>query len=90
MHNISISILYQGMLLTGYAQPLETLQDVVPSILLIYIQGWYLGRLSYCDSKWSMDQPIDPKFIEALGGYIQSHIQSLTKAMNYKRADADN
>ena len=84
MNNIPISIIYHGMLLTGYANPLETLEDAVPFSMMIYIQGWCIGKLSYSNNKWSMDQPIDPKFIELLGSYLTSYIQSLKKAMNYK------
>jgi hypothetical protein len=79
MNTIPISVDYQGMLLTGHADPLENFKDSLPSRLIIYIQGWCLGTLSYCNNKWSMDKPIDPLFIESLGNYISSYMRSLKK-----------
>jgi hypothetical protein len=79
MDNIPISIIYHDMLLTGYAQPLEDPEDIIPSSLSIYIQGWCLGTLRYCNNKWLMDQPIDTTFIELLGSYIYSYIRLLKK-----------
>jgi hypothetical protein len=83
MNTIPITIVYQGMLLKGHANPLQTLQDATPSSMMIFIQGWCIGTLSYVNEKWSMDSPIDPRFIEALGRYVYSYIRSLKKAMNY-------
>ena len=83
MNTIPIMIVYQGMLLKGNAKPLETSNEVTPSSLRIYIQGWCLGTLSYSENKWIMDQPIDPNFIESLGRYIYSYIESIRKAMNH-------
>jgi hypothetical protein len=82
MNNIPISISYQGMLLKGYANLLETSNNSIPSSLMIYIQGWCLGTLFYSDKKWMMDKPIDPKFVELLGSYIYSYMQSVKKQMN--------
>jgi hypothetical protein len=76
MASIPIYILYQGMVLSGYALPV---QDIVISNyppLQIFIQGWNLGTLSYANQKWSMDKPIDSKFIEALGNYVEGYMQS--------------
>lgn len=83
MNTIPITIFYQGMLLKGFASPVQTLQNAIPSSLTIYLQGWCIGTLHYADEKWTMDQPIDPKFIEALGSYIFSYVLSIKKAMNY-------
>jgi len=83
MNTIPITIIYEGMLLKGNAKPLEAFNDIRPSSLMIYIQGWCLGKLSYSNNKWIMDQPIDPKFIELLGRYIYSYLESVKKAMNY-------
>lgn len=82
MNNICISIIYQGMLLTGHAEPIETSEDAFPSRLKVYIKGWYIGNLSYHEKKWSMDQPIDQRFIDSLGAYIYLHINAIKKAMN--------
>jgi hypothetical protein len=79
MNNIPITITYQGMLLKGHANPLETLDDSTPSSLMIYIQGWCLGILNYRNKEWAMDKPIDPKFIESLGQYIYLYLQALKK-----------
>jgi hypothetical protein len=84
MNNIPITIVYQGMLLKGYADPVQSLQDATPSSLLIYIQGWCIGTLSFSDERWSMDKPIDPAFIEELGAYIYSYMQSIKKSMRYQ------
>jgi hypothetical protein len=82
MNTIPITIVYQGMLLKGYANTLESLNDV-PSSLSIYIQGWFIGNLANKDNKWKMDQPIDIDFIDALGNYITSYMRSVKKAMSY-------
>jgi hypothetical protein len=84
MNNIPITIVYQGMLLKGYAEPLQSLQDATPSSLVIYIQGWCIGTLSFLNKTWSMDKPIDPAFIEELGRYIYSYMQSVKKKMRYQ------
>ena len=85
MNAIPITISYQGMLLKGHASTLQTLQDAVPSSVIIYIQGWRLGTMTYTGEKWTMDQPIDPKFVDDLGNYIRSYMRSIKKAMNYGR-----
>jgi hypothetical protein len=72
MYNIPICINYQGMLLAGHAYPIRTFGDNMHCSLQIFIQGWYLGILTYNDGKWTMDQPIDTEFIKALGKYIQA------------------
>jgi hypothetical protein len=82
MNTIPISISYQDMLLTGYADPVESFEETVPSSLVIFIQGRCLGTLQYRNHQWSMDKPIDPFFIESLGAYICSYIKSLKKALN--------
>jgi len=84
MNNIPITIIYQGMLLRGYAEPIQCLQDATPSSLVIYIQGWCIGTLSFNNEKWSMDKPIDHVFIEQLGNYIYSYMHSVKKAMRYR------
>ena len=81
MNNIPVSIIYQGMILKGYASPLQYSQDAVPSSLLVYIQGWCIGTLYFSGEKWTMDQPIDPKFVEALGKYIHSYVRSVADAI---------
>ena len=83
MNTIAITIFYQGMLLKGFASPLQTLENALPSSLMIYLQGRCIGTLNYTGEKWTMDQPIDPEFIEALGSYIFSYLLSVKKAMNY-------
>lgn len=82
MNTIPITIVYQGMVLKGHANPLQTLQDATPSSLRIYLQGWCIGTLSCVNEKWLMDKPIDPKFIDALGKYILTYFSSLKKAMS--------
>ena len=77
MNIIPVSVDYGGMLLTGYAEPLENFRDSLPCRLLIYIQGRCLGTLSFSNNKWSMDKPIDPLFIKSLGDYIASYMRSL-------------
>jgi hypothetical protein len=84
MNKIPITIVYQGMLLKGYAESIQSLQSATPSSLVIHIQGWHLGTLSFVDKKWSMDKPIDPAFIEELGQYIYSYMQSVKKKMRYQ------
>jgi hypothetical protein len=84
MNKIPITIVYQGMLLKGYAEPIQSLQSATTSSLVIHIQGWNLGTLSFVDKKWSMDKPIDPAFIEELGQYIYSYMQSVKKKMRYQ------
>ena len=81
MNTIPLSIIYQGMLLKGYAASVESFHDFTPSTLLVYIQGWYIGTLSFKDGKWSMDKPIDPAFVEQLGKYIHLTIQKVRSAM---------
>ena len=81
MNNIPVSIIYQGMILKGHASPLQYSQDNLPQSLLVYIQGWCIGTLFYSDEKWTMDQPIDTKFIEALGKYIYSYARSHVDAV---------
>jgi hypothetical protein len=83
MNIIPLTIVYQGMLLRGHASPLVCFQNADPSSLTIYIQGWHLGTLNFINEKWIMDQPIDPKFIEALGTYISTYMLSIKQAMNY-------
>ena len=69
MCTIPIAIDCQGVLITGFANPLPNSEsNLFP--LKIYIKGWCLGVLNNENNKWIMDQPIDPKFIEALGKYI--------------------
>jgi hypothetical protein len=85
MNNIPITITYQGMLLKGYANPLKISGSSAPSSLMIYIQGWCIGTLIYKNKKWSMDKPIDPRFVESLGKYIFSYLQSVKKAMSCTR-----
>jgi hypothetical protein len=72
MANIPIYIMYQGMLLSGFAYPVKTTESL--SSFEIFIQGWKLGILTYSDYKWSMDKPIDPNFINALGDYFESFV----------------
>lgn len=76
MHTIPIAIPYQGMLLTGYANTIDASQPALTS-LRIYIKGWCLGTLTKQNNSWTMDQPIDPKFIEALGSYLLNYIRSV-------------
>jgi hypothetical protein len=85
MYKIPICIGYQGMLLTGHAYPVKVTGNDGSSSLQIFIQGWYLGILSYKDEKWTMDKPIDPEFVKALGNYIHASEKSIiaTAAMNY-------
>jgi hypothetical protein len=82
MNTIPISISYQDMLLTGYADPVESVEETIPSSMVIFIQGRCLGTLQYCNHTWSMDKPIDPFFIESLGAYICSYLQSAKTVMN--------
>jgi len=81
MNNIPLSINYQGMILKGYASPLHCSEDAVPTSLLVYIQGWCIGTICYTGEKWAMDQPIDSKFVDALGSYIHSYVRSLADAL---------
>jgi hypothetical protein len=83
MYNIPICINYRGMLLTGYAYPVQASGNDSSPSLQIFIQEWYLGILSYTNEKWTMDQPIDPEFVNALGHYIYSYMHSVKKAMRY-------
>jgi hypothetical protein len=76
MANIPIDILYQGMILSGYAVPAKIMANPDAPVLQIFIQGWELGTLTYAGQKWSMDKPIDPKFIEALGEYVHGYIHA--------------
>lgn len=83
MNIIPLSIVYQGMLLKGYATAVGTFDDVFPSSLSVHIQGWFIGTLSKPEGKWTMDQPIDPMFVEVLGSYIVSYMQAVKKEMSY-------
>lgn len=83
MNIIPLSIVYQGMLLKGYATAVGTFDDVFPSSLSVHIQGWFIGTLSKTEGKWTMDQPIDSMFVEVLGSYIVSYMQAVKKEMSY-------
>ena len=80
MQNIPIAIIYQGMLLSGYALPLQLDNDNFS--LKIFIKGWDLGTLSRQNERWTMDQPIDPAFISTLGKYIEGYMHAAKKAMH--------
>ena len=80
MNNVSVSIIYQGMILKGYASPFKYSQDSLPASLLVYIQGRCIGTIYYSDHKWTMDQPIDSKFVDALGSYIHCYVRSVADA----------
>lgn len=84
MNTIPLAIVYQGMLLKGYANPIQKLTGAIPTCMLVYIQGWCIGTLCYKNGKWSIDQPIDPEFVIHLGTYIHSHVSSIKKAMHYR------
>jgi hypothetical protein len=84
MNTIPFIIAYQGMLLKGYANPTETFEDIIPSSMLIFIQGWCIGTLTYNNENWSMDQPIDSEFVIDLANQIQSQVRSIKAAMRYK------
>lgn len=84
MNTIPFAIVYQGMLLCGYADPVKTIENTITSSMIIYIKEWCIGTLYCKEEKWSMDQPIDPEFVADLGNYIHSHIKSITKAMRRK------
>lgn len=85
MDTIPVTIIYQGMLLKGYANPIQAIPNSETPCMTVYIQGWRIGTLCYKNKIWSMDQPIDPQFVTELGNYIYSHINSIKKAMNYKQ-----
>ena len=82
MDTIPFALVYQGMLLKGYANPVKTLQDAIPSSMLVYVQGWCIGTLSYANDKWSMDQPIDPEFVASLGNQLHSNLKLIQTAMH--------
>jgi hypothetical protein len=84
MNTIPISIVYQGMQLKGYAASIKSFNDAMPSSLMIYIQGWYLGTLSFQHGKWSMDEPIDQVFVDELGDCICSYMKSVKFSMRYR------
>lgn len=89
MNTIPFAIVYQGMLLSGYANPIETLEGNALPSMIIYIQGWCMGTLHCIDEKWSMEQPIDPQFVADLGNHIHSHIRSIAKAMDNGKKQTD-
>lgn len=85
MNTIPLTIAYQGMLLKGYANPIQTIPNSGTPCMTVYIQGWCIGTLRYRNKIWSMDQPIDPQFVTELANYIYEHINSIKKAMNYRQ-----
>lgn len=73
MQNVPIHLDFKGKHLTGVADPVaRNLQDGIPTMHMVFINGKYMGTLSCEKQGWVMNQPTDADLVEALGEYLHA------------------